>query len=88
MYFPGPKFDRYIRIKDRQEFLRLLGRVTGIVPITYKVKACRDAKDDKVLEVAINGEAQAIIIGDRDLLSLNPFQRIRIISPAKHLKAT
>ena len=80
------KFDRYISIKDRQEFLRLLSRVANIVPITYKIHACRDPKDDMLLEVAVNGEAQAIMTGDQDLLSLNPFHGIPIVTPAKYIK--
>ncbi len=81
-----PKFDRYISIKDRQEFLRLLSRVADIAPITYTVHACRDPKDDMMLEAAVNGEAQALVTGDRDLLSLNPFHGIPIVTPAKYIK--
>ena len=81
-----PKFDRYISIKDRQEFLRLLSRVADIVPTTYTVHACRDPKDDMMLEVAVNGEAQTLVTGDRDLLSLNPFHGIPIVTPAKYMK--
>ncbi len=81
-----PKFDRYISIADRQEFLRLLSRVADVVPNTYPIHACRDPKDDMILEVAVNGDAQAIVTGDRDLLSLNPFHRIPIVTPAKYMK--
>lgn len=81
-----PKFNRYVSIKDREEFLRLLSRVANIVPITYTIHACRDPKDDAVLEVAVNGEAHRIVTGDRDLLSLNPFRGIPIVTPAKYIK--
>lgn len=70
------KFDRYVSIKDRQEFLRLLSRVAEIVPTTYTIHACRDAKDNMILEVAVNGSAHLLVTGDRDLLSLSPFQGI------------
>ena len=82
-----PKFDRYISLKDRQEFLRLLSRVAQIVPVTYTIHACRDPKDDMVLEVAVNGEAQTVVTGDQDLLSLNPFHRIQIVTSAKYNQA-
>lgn len=81
-----PKFDRYISVKDRQEILRLLSRVAQIVPVTYTIHACRDPNDDMVLEVAVNGEAQAIVTGDQDLLSLNPFHGISIVTPAKYIQ--
>jgi uncharacterized protein len=81
-----PKFDRYISIEDRQEFIRLLGRVAELVPITYTIRACRDPKDDKILELAVNGNAELIVTGDRDLLVLHPFHGVQILSPAAYLR--
>ena len=81
-----PKFDRYITLADRQQFLRLLGRVAELVPIVYRVRECRDPKDDKFLEVALNGKAELILTGDADLLALHPWRRIPILTPARYLK--
>jgi putative PIN family toxin of toxin-antitoxin system len=81
-----PKFDRYISLEDRQQFLRLLGRLAEFVPIVYPVRACRDPKDDKFLEVALNGKADLILTGDADLLALHPWPGILILSPAAYLK--
>ena len=81
-----PKFDRYISLEDRQQFLRLLGRLAEFVPIVYPVRACRDPKEDKFLEVALNGKAAVILSGDSDLLALHPWQGIPILSPAEYLK--
>ncbi len=79
------KFDRYVTLADRQQFLRLLGRVAEWVPVIAAVQACRDPKDDKFLALAVSGEAQTIITGDDDLLVLNPFQGIKIETPADYL---
>lgn len=79
------KFDRYVDLEDRQEFFRQLSRIVVRVPITYIVHACRDPKDDKFLELAVNGDAEVIVSGDQDLLVLSPFQEIAIISPARYL---
>jgi predicted nucleic acid-binding protein len=49
------------------------------------VRACRDPSDDKFLEVAVNGRADLIITGDRDLLELDPFMGIAILTPAAYL---
>lgn len=81
-----PKFDRYISLEDRQEFIRLLTRVTERVVVTYPVKACRDPKDDKFLEVAVNGEADLIVTGDKDLLALHPFREIDIVTPREYIE--
>ncbi len=79
------KFDPYVTREDRRQFLELLGGVARIVPIVRKIRACRDAKDDKFLDVAVNGEATAIITGDQDLLVLDPFHGVRILSPSAFL---
>ena len=80
-----PKFDRYVTVSDRQQFLRLLGRVAEFAIVTSKLGACRDPKDDKFLELAIDGRADLILTGDRDLLALHPFEKIAILSPADYL---
>lgn len=81
-----PKFDPYVTISDRQEFIRLLGRVAERVPIIYTVHACRDPKDNMILEVAVNGAAELIVTGDQDLLALGIFQTVPIVTPATYLE--
>ena len=53
-----------------------------LVAITERIAACRDPTDDKFLELAINGRADLIVSGDGDLLALNPFHDIPIVTPA------
>ncbi len=79
------KFDPYVTIEERQDFLRLLGRIAEMIPIIHVIHACRDPRDDKFLELAVNGEASFIITGDADLLDLHPFRGIPIITPASYL---
>jgi putative PIN family toxin of toxin-antitoxin system len=38
-----------------------------LVPIAERIAACRDPTDDKFLELAVNGHADLIVTGDRDL---------------------
>jgi len=83
--FARSKFDRYLTISERQEFLRLFGRVAERIPIIHVVQACRDPKDDKFLKLAVNGAAHLIMTGDDDLLALHPFRGIDISSPAGYL---
>jgi len=49
------------------------------------ITACRDPKDNKFLELAISSKAECIITGDQDLLILNPFENISIVSAATFL---
>jgi putative PIN family toxin of toxin-antitoxin system len=83
--FSRPKFDHYIRMEERMLFLAELGRRADFVPIIRLVSACRDPKDDKFLEVALNGRADVIITGDADLLRMNPWREIAIVTPADYL---
>lgn len=79
------KFDRYVTIRDRQEFLRMVGLVSEHIPIFRTVDVCRDPKDNMILELAVNGAATVIITGDRDLLVLHTFDGIPICSPSEYL---
>jgi putative PIN family toxin of toxin-antitoxin system len=45
----------------------------------------RDPSDNKFLECAIAGKTRVIISGDKDLLSLGRYRRIRIQTPAQFL---
>jgi putative PIN family toxin of toxin-antitoxin system len=82
------KFDLDVDRVLREELLEEYERLCTLVPIpnTARIRACRDPKDDKFLEVAVHGRADAIITGDRDLLDLNPFHGIAILSPAEYLE--
>jgi uncharacterized protein len=80
-----PKFDHYVSREERMLFLAELGGTANFVPIIQIVRECRDPKDDKFLEVALNGRADVIITGDADLLALHPWRGIAILSPADSL---
>jgi uncharacterized protein len=80
------KFDRYVSREERVLFLAQLGSVAEFMPIIRLVRECRDLKDDKFLEVALNGMADVIITGDADLLGMHPWRSIVILPPAKFLE--
>jgi len=82
------KFARYVTATEREEFLvAFVERVLFMEP-TEEVRACRDPKDDKFLELAVSGRATYIISGDNDLLVLHPFRDIAIMTAAEFLQAT
>src|SRR5690606_37462305 len=80
-----PKFDPYITPDERQAFFSLVDRVAERVPVNTVVRACRDSKDDKFLELAVSGNANLIVSGDKDLLVLHPFRGIDIVTPAQYM---
>ena len=82
------RFDRYVTREERDAFLESLIRESNLIEITEAVQVCRDPKDDQVLELAVNGNAAYIVTGDADLLVLNPFRGVEIVTPAEFLKLT
>ena len=79
------EFRKYFDEDDARHFLAGLVRVAKWVEISAKITACRDPKDDKFLELAVSGQATHLITGDKDLLALNPFHGVRILTPADFL---
>ncbi len=76
-----PKFERYISAEGRLQFLAKFVEDAIIVEVMEVVTDCRDAKDNKFLELAVSGDAKCIVTGDADLLVLDPFRGISIITP-------
>ncbi|WP_199288893.1 putative toxin-antitoxin system toxin component, PIN family [Pseudanabaena sp. FACHB-1998] len=75
------KFSKYI---DRDDIDGLSIRIKTVwlcVEILNQVQLCRDPKDDKFIDLALNGEASYLITGDSDLLVLNPIQNTSVINP-------
>ncbi|MFM7577712.1 MAG: putative toxin-antitoxin system toxin component, PIN family, partial [Microcystaceae cyanobacterium] len=68
------KFDKYLSLAARTNFLNDLLASVKVIEIIEIINVCRDPKDNKFLELAINGKANYIITGVQDLLVLNPFQ--------------
>ena len=79
------KFDRYLSLQDREEFLRRLLQVTTMVSVLSEITECRDPKDNRFLALALDSASDCIVSGDDDLLELNPWRGIEIVSPAAFL---
>jgi putative PIN family toxin of toxin-antitoxin system len=75
------KFDKYLTIEERESFLEQYTQRATMIDILEEIRSCRDPKDDKFLEIAVNGQATRLITGDPDLLVLHPFRGIAILSP-------
>jgi len=75
------KFDKYLTDDERDNAIKQLTRSVIIVETKTNIQDCRDPDDNKFLELAIDGKADIVISGDKDLLHLHPFQNIPIISP-------
>ena len=75
------KFDKYVSLEDRQEFLRRVLQVATVVPVLSVVTDCRDPKDNAFLALALDSGSECIISGDSDLITLSPWRDIVIVPP-------
>ncbi len=80
-----PRLARFIDPELRDEVFALLDALGTFFVPTERVTDCRDAKDDKYLELALAAGAEVIVSGDDDLLVLHPWRGVRILRPADYL---
>jgi putative PIN family toxin of toxin-antitoxin system len=80
-----PRVARFLSAERRDLYLSFL--VTGCTRFApaVRVRDCRDPKDDKVLELALAAQAEAIVASDADLLVLHPWRGVPILLPADYL---
>lgn len=80
------KFAKYLTPHRIDLFIETLSRTAIFSGVTHHVTACRDPKDNKFLSLGLSIGACCIITGDDDLLVLNPFEGIEIITPSDFLR--
>ena len=78
---PPPFFPEQVAetLAEYPGFLRVIR-----IPIVLAA-VCRDPDDNMVLECALEGHAQYIVSGDKDLLELKEFRGIRLVRAAEFL---
>jgi uncharacterized protein len=74
------KFSKYFDKKDIIKLLELFDTYGELVNVTSKVKSCRDIKDNFLLSLSLDGKADYLITGDSDLLDLEIFGKVRIMT--------
>jgi len=80
-----PKFDPALLLATRLKLFNAFVDAAVPVVIRERIAECRDIKDNKVLELAVSGNADLILTGDKDLLVLHPFRGIPILNPLQFL---
>ena len=81
------KFDRYVSLADREEFLRRVLWIARTIPVLSIVEDCRDPDDNRLLALALDSESEVVLTGDRDLLSSHPWRGIALVPPHEFLAA-
>ncbi|PZO35758.1 MAG: putative toxin-antitoxin system toxin component, PIN family [Pseudanabaena frigida] len=75
------KFSKYIDHNDIDGLSIRIKTVWLSVEILNQVQLCRDPKDDKFIDLVLNGNATHLITGDNDLLVLHPIQNTLVLNP-------
>jgi putative PIN family toxin of toxin-antitoxin system len=83
---PGVRKRHGLTAKQITKVLEGLIQGAEIMSGIIQVKECRDPEDDKFLACAVEGQADYIVSGDKDLTDLTSYQGIPIISPAAFLE--
>ncbi|MCL5029270.1 MAG: putative toxin-antitoxin system toxin component, PIN family [Bacteroidetes bacterium] len=81
-----PKIKNVIAHELIEEFLILFFKSVDIVETKIKIKVCRDEKDNFILETAISGSVDYIVTEDKDLLVLNPYETVKIVTAKEFYK--
>ena len=77
-----PKFENYITKEQSETLLALIRRRSIFIDVTSQIILSRDSKDDYLLSLSHDGQADYLITGDVDLLVLEKFEQTIIIKIA------
>lgn len=83
-----PKFDVILEQSNtsrERSLVEIQTLAEVITPEPLPMPVCRDADDDAVLACALAAQADLIVSGDNDLLTLHAYQSIRIVNAATAL---
>ena len=70
---------KYVRHGVLQKFLREFAQMTIEIEVKSTVFICRDVKDNFLLELSKDANADFLLSHDNDLLVLDPFGKTRIM---------
>jgi hypothetical protein len=81
-----PRLTNYFSPENIEHLLSLFSSCGESVDITSDIKLCRDAKDNFLLNLAVDGSADYLITGDQDLLEIKKIEETQIITVSDFLK--
>lgn len=81
-----PKISRYIPESAIDEILSLFYKYGKLVNVVSNIADCRDPKDNFLLNLAIDSNADYLVTGDSDLLTLKRIRKTRILTWSDLLK--
>jgi uncharacterized protein len=81
-----PKFRRFFSASDIEEILETIEEYADFVKVQTKIEVCRDTKDNFLLSLSVDGNADILLTGDKDLLDLIKFGETKIMTISNFLQ--
>ena len=81
-----PKFRRFFSAADVEEILETIGEYADFVKVQTKIEVCRDPKDNFLLSLSVDGNADFLLTGDKDLLDMTKFGETAIVTISNFLQ--
>ena len=81
-----PKFRRFFSASNIEEILETIDEYANFVKVHTKIEICRDTKDNFLLSLSIDGNANYLLTGDKDLLDLAKFGETSIVTISEFLR--
>jgi putative PIN family toxin of toxin-antitoxin system len=78
-----PKLSKFFTIEDWALVYEIIDRHAIYIPVVSSVTLCRDEKDNFLLSLAQDANANCLLTGDKDLLILKTFDKTKIITIAE-----
>ena len=75
-----PKFTKYFSKSDVDKLIQTIDKYGILIKVTSEIKLCRDIKDNFLLNLAADSNADFLVTGDKDLLEIKNFQKTKILT--------
>ncbi|GGZ64977.1 putative toxin-antitoxin system toxin component, PIN family [Mesonia mobilis] len=81
-----PKFKKYFSKKDIKKVLEYFDQFGELTNVKSNIQICRDEKDNFLLNLSVDSDADYLISGDKDLLVLEKIEETKIMTFADFIE--
>ena len=81
-----PKMKKYFSNQDVTKLLDGISEHADLVDVTSEINICRDKKDNFLLSLCVDSQADYLLTGDEDLLVIKKFKKTSIIKIGEYLR--
>jgi len=81
-----PKFEKYFSKKDLEKILNYFDQFGKLIEVKSDIQLCRDEKDNFLLNLSIDSNADYLVTGDNDLLILGKIEQTKILNFTEFIK--